>query len=97
MTPENKRKQVREKIAEWLHYAVMDRQYKFSEALPEIKEYYYDHADELIEKLSSLGVVIKDDDQENLITTNMVHVDEHYEVGDIFIDKDVMRVIPVKE
>jgi hypothetical protein len=90
MTPEEKRQRVREKIAEWI---ASDPEYPFVATAPITLQ----SADELIDKLDSLDVVIKDDEQENLIITNMVHIDEHYEVGDIIPDKDVIRTFRVKE
>lgn len=98
MTPEEKRQQVREKIAQWF--------FTFQYPMEDITDAtWYREADRLISLLDSLDVVIKDDEQSLiLLKTNMDYTNlaidraKHYKQGQLdFIKSGGMRTFRLKE
>lgn len=92
MTAEEQQKKVKEKISEYLHANGTETGTPWDEVHKMAQDSWRESADELLFLLDSLGVVIKSTNQDNLI---IHHVENPLYAS--FVDKDVYRVIPVKE
>lgn len=90
MTAAEQQKQLREKIYEWLWEFDFGNKPKDLETDKEELPGWFKRANSLLSLLHDNNVVIKDTNQENLIIPGS-YFSTHS------VDKDVYRVIPVKE